>query len=107
MTKKEKIKMLELELEGKNQLIVNITNDNKKLSNQNVELNDTIADAKRVLKEFMKADEATPKDCKRGSWCKACEFNKSIRVPFGMFGYREEYFCGKEESCSNFVQREF
>lgn len=64
------------------------------------------------LKAFHAAEDGTPSDCKRGTWCKSCEFRKALHIPrkaiggFVMSGYDTVYFCGKGESCKNFVQKE-
>ena len=55
-------------------------------------------------------DILTPDDCKRGEWCKACEFVNVYHVPsLYTLGYEitatSIYTCGKGESCKNFVQK--
>lgn len=55
--------------------------------------------------EFARLHDATPSDCKRGTWCEACEFAKKYALHKGVWT-KEYYFCGKAESCSNFVQKE-
>lgn len=107
MTKKEKIKMLELELETNHRIIDELKRDKRELTDIATDHNNAIADLKAALRKFEVLNNATPENCKRGEWCKACEFAKEIRVPVGSFGYKTEYFCGKNEACSNFVQKEF
>lgn len=48
--------------------------------------------------------DATPPDCKRGSWCEACAFAKKASASFGLSSH-DIYFCGKGEVCPNFIQR--
>ena len=52
--------------------------------------------------------DMTPSDCKRGEWCKACEFGRIFCVERG-WPYRhytaEIVLCGKGEACRNFVER--
>ena len=66
-----------------------------------------ISKLKNSLIAFKAADYGTPADCHRGSWCGACEFSKEFIIPgHGFIGNRTVCFCGKGESCSNFVQKE-
>lgn len=58
------------------------------------------------MRAFFAAEDGTPDDCKRGEWCKACEFHKALHIPHGHWGYDTVYFCGKGDSCPNFVQKE-
>lgn len=61
------------------------------------------------LDNITKMKDSTPEDCKRGEWCKACEFSRIYfsRVYHGGAVWRScpTYMCGKGESCKNFVQR--
>lgn len=64
-----------------------------------------LKEAREIIERYRVLDDAAPVDCKRGPWCKACEFVKPMRTYHGMIS-REDYFCGKAESCKNFVQKE-
>lgn len=59
----------------------------------------------------MKVDlDNTPKDCKSGPWCRACEFRKCYRVysdyiiPGCERAIELLYVCGKGNACENFVE---
>lgn len=75
------------------------------LTNQNILLLQTI-------NEFRKLNDAMPPDCKRGPWCKACEFVKEVKVFRPLEPGKPAcivetlHVCGKGESCNNFVQKE-
>lgn len=73
----------------------------KELTNTEKKLEET----RQIINQYRTLDDATPSDCKRGSWCKGCEFVKTIFERNGRI-YSETYFCGKAESCKNFVQKE-
>ena len=98
-TKKQQIKELQAQLEQKE-------HNNSILAKDLNAKNERIAELEKKLVEYFKLNDATPSDCKRGSWCAACEFAKSIGIRQG-FGYTETYMCGKANSCQNFVQKEF
>lgn len=67
----------------------------------------TISNLNSNLRSFKAVNDGTPEDCKRGSWCGACEFAKEVVIPGKSFlGNTHVTFCGKGESCSNFVQKE-
>lgn len=73
-----------------------LTNTEKKLE-----------EAREIIDQYRCLDDATPSDCKRGEWCKGCGFNKEIISRDRIWGGTKiSYFCGKAESCSNFVQKE-
>lgn len=80
-----------------------ISEKNKRIE----ELEAEVARLEDRLKSFFAAEDGTPEDCKRGRWCQSCEFNKALHIP-GMYwgSYDTVYFCGKGESCQNFVQKE-
>ena len=63
-----------------------------------------LKEARKIIDQYRTLSDATPADCKRGSWCKACEFVKPMRTYTGLV-FREDYFCGKAGACSNFVQK--
>ena len=98
-TKKKQIEELKIQLEQKEY------NFRELLKDINIK-NKRIQELEEKLTEYFRLDDATPSDCKRGSWCGACEFGKSIHVAKG-FSYIETFMCGKANSCNNFVQREF
>lgn len=60
----------------------------------------------QTLCDYTALRDATPDDCKRGEWCKACEFVKEFRVRCGPWRTHTIWACGKGESCPNFVQKE-
>lgn len=76
------------------------TRENDRLRSRLFVLEQQIADMEAVA-------NTTPPDCKRGSWCKACEFVRTYRVTGCYSGVIEPvYICGKGESCANFVPKE-
>ena len=91
-TKRKQIQELQAQLEQKEKVLNTKT--------------ERIAELEKKLVEYFKLNDATPSDCKRGSWCAACEFAKHIGIRKS-FGYVETFMCGKADSCQNFVQKEF
>ena len=75
------------------------------LKKQLAESEKTVDALDKKLEEFTRLSDGTPDDCKRGPWCGACEFSKVMHISYGRFGYQNVYFCGKGESCSNFIQK--
>ena len=74
----------------------------------------TDASYKALLAEFKelgRLKEFEPEGCKKGPWCKACEFVKTFTYydfTYSMIGsvpIATGYACGKGESCVNFVQK--
>lgn len=67
-----------------------------------------------ALKEMSKAQVTQPSDCKRGSYCRACEFGKPYYTYKSNRYYAElmggditgtYYMCGKGQACPCFVQK--
>lgn len=56
------------------------------------------------LEEFITREDGTPEDCKRGTWCGACEFSRSYHIGHG-YDRRVFYFCDKGNACPNFVEK--
>lgn len=76
------------------------------------ELERTDASYKALLAEFKelgRLKEFEPEGCKKGPWCKACEFVKEFthyeHFMTGSVPIATGYVCGKGESCVNFVQK--
>ena len=108
MTKKAKIKALEHEnqaLKGQAEALIE---NGKKLIDTIAECDEKINSLKSLVKKYENLNDGVPEDCKRGEWCKACEFGKPINVsdgPCGCISIRTVYFCGKGEACQHFVQK--
>lgn len=58
------------------------------------------------VREYRTLRDDTPIDCKRGTWCKGCEFGKQVLYRDGRFDMAVDYFCGRGEACPNFVQKQ-
>ena len=103
--KAKEIKRLKQDCDKRDFIINSLQEDIKDLQRDYTELNDKLAEAKQIIEKYRALDDATPSDCKRGSWCKGCEFNKEI-IEYDLYGRHQlSCFCGKVESCSNFVQK--
>lgn len=92
LTKSQKIKELEAQLEKKDRKIAN--------------LEDQVSGYQMKFEAIEESLKATPKDCKWGEYCRGCSFADSYfyRDRFG--DLRQIYFCGKQNSCQNFMQKE-
>lgn len=66
-------------------------------------LEGTVNSYDRKFEKIADLKDSTPADCKRGPWCKTCQF---VRPFFNPLGGPTIYVCGKSESCSNYVQKE-
>ena len=70
-------------------------------------LESDVATLKYKLSEIQQYVNTTPPDCKRGEWCRACEFCKSVYVStYSRYLDDTIYICGKGESCKHFVSKE-
>jgi hypothetical protein len=100
----KKIRVLESQIKEKDELLKSLEKYNAVLNDELQTKKIELARAEVKVKEYTTLNDATPEDCKRGPWCKACGFNKELVEYRGRF--RDSvYFCGKAESCSNFVQK--
>lgn len=103
-SKRKIIKELKAELEEKESIIAPLQANCIKRDEELVEAKREIERLKTRLEDYIGLDDATPSDCKRGKWCAGCEFAKMVFAADG-FVVKEVYFCGKGESCQNFVKR--
>ena len=56
------------------------------------------------LKDLMKN---APEDCKMGPWCQGCQYAKEyVRYLGHNHGSVDAVYCGKNEACQHFAQRE-
>lgn len=101
----EEIRLLKLEVSEREAVIDKLRELTKEKDDKLVEMETQLYEARQIIEKYRCLDEATPKDCKRGSYCQACSFNKEITVR-DRYGTRVTYFCSKAESCKNFVQKE-
>lgn len=63
----------------------------------------------KIRKALFKAIELKqniPEDCKLGPWCKGCMYVKRHTYSIGHFEKAKLVYCGKEEACKYFVQKE-
>lgn len=104
-SKQKIIKELKKELADKeaqiSELQVSLLKKEDELTNTQKELLFT----QQQRDKYKALDDATPSDCTRGTWCAACEFAKEYDIYHGRI-HEIVHFCGKAESCSNFVQKE-
>ena len=64
-------------------------------------------DLKRAYEDIDKLcaiNSHTPSDCKTGEWCRACAFVKEYKFVPRYGSVVIKYYCGKAESCNNFVE---
>lgn len=98
MFNRKKIEKLEAEKEKLKQEIGHLQREKKELENDNAELREKLDSIKDKL-------YSTPKDCKLGRYCQACEFGK-LYVIHGGWSYETIHVCGRDEACPNFVAKE-
>lgn len=84
--------------------VAELEKKNEQLKNDICELRSERDHLKLKLSTAVTLHESTPEDCKRGKWCEACEFAKEFHYSSGWVN-RTGYFCGKGESCNNFIQK--
>lgn len=58
-----------------------------------------------LLEELLEVKAALPTDCTPGPYCKACEFSKVYGYNY-YHNWNIGHFCGKGQSCKNFIQKE-
>lgn len=90
--------------------ILELEKELKKRDSQISKMDSCLKDYIRKFEMMQNISSNTPDDCKRGEWCKACEFANVYHVPsLYMLDYELTttpiYICGKGESCKNFVQK--
>lgn len=61
---------------------------------------------RKALFEVVKLKQNLPEDCKRGPWCLGCTFVKKYTSHIDRFETMELSYCGKEEACEHFIQKE-
>lgn len=104
----EEVRLLKLEVSQREALIEKLQANYLRIDQEKTELEKALEEARKIINEYVVLGEATPSDCKRGEWCRGCEFSKPVTHSAGIFGgIQHTYFCGKAESCKNFVQKEF
>ena len=105
----KKRKAYEEEIDRLRSVINDYNNEKYELMCDIRTLTANINELEKALLRFTELEDATPEDCKRGEWCKACEFAvcRLVRVQHPNFAtrYHTVYMCGKGESCQHFVQR--
>ena len=55
------------------------------------------------LKKSTEINDSVPEDCKVGPWCKKCIFVKGYST-IVLGNVVNKTYCGKAETCSNFIQ---
>ena len=61
---------------------------------------------RKALFKVVELKQNIPEDCKLGPWCKGCMYVKRHTYSVDCFETAELVYCGKEEACKHFVQRE-
>lgn len=90
---KEELELLNAQLRKKNEYI---ERQDKWIARLNSEI-DTLTQLR----------DGTPEDCKRGTWCKSCQFNKTHFVKKQGYQYPNTgYFCGRGDACKHYVLKE-
>lgn len=92
---------------------------NKALEQKLTNTEEVLNSCYHALEEMSKAQATQPSDCKRGSYCRSCEFGKpyyTYNYPYKNNVYYAElmggdikgtyYMCGKGQACPCFVQKE-
>ena len=92
LTKSQKIKELEAQLEKKDRKIRS--------------LEDQVAAYQMKFEDIQKAEKAIPTDCKPGEYCKACIFSSTYMFRNRWGDLDRVHFCTKAKSCENFAQKE-
>lgn len=100
------IKNLQERIELRDLQIKNLVKELAEAKDKLAETEKALRETHKIISEYTILGDATPADCKRGEWCRGCEFAKHITFRSIFGGLQETYFCGKAESCSNFVQKE-
>ena len=63
--------------------------------------------AENKLEQLSHIVDNRPSDCVMGKYCEGCAFVKTFHYTIGAHrDYTWGYYCGKGESCKNFVQKE-
>lgn len=74
--------------------------------NKNDELLRKYKKMHKALFKVVELKQNIPDDCKLGPWCKCCMYVKRHTYSIDRFETAELVYCGKEEACKHFVQRE-
>lgn len=85
-------------------------NKNKKIIAEQKSTISQLESELNILKAKVEAmdclDSHIPKDCKKGIYCRSCEFSRAFHIP-NMYGRFDQmvYLCNKGDICKNFVER--
>lgn len=86
----------------------------RKLTRRRNELERNLMDARdradlaeKRLAAMNEVIETVPEDCKPGKYCEGCMFAKQYIIRYWPRTSRYEFglYCGKSESCKNFIQK--
>lgn len=92
-----------------------LRHNNRELELEKDRLINKLATLQTKFEQMGELKDSEPPDCKRGPWCKACEFVETYHyneyIPGGHWSpgfttLRTAYMCTKGESCKHFVQKE-
>lgn len=72
------------------------------------ELSKNVDRYRKIIGELTEIKSSTPEGCKMGDYCRGCVHVKSyVRYASGLYGdVAATYYCGKAETCKNFIQKE-
>lgn len=66
-----------------------------------------IGQMSRIIKDLTEVRNEVPDDCSFGPWCQGCVYVKNYYKYLGArYGAIDTIYCGKEDACKNFIQRE-
>lgn len=98
------------QIERKDARIHDLEMKNRRLEDLIDSLRGEIRKTDGELCDAIKTVSATPPDCTRGEWCRACTFEKA-HIVRRHDGYNARLdvirYCGKAMACQNFVQKPF
>ena len=81
-----------------------------RLKGENTDLKNCLDDTENAMKNIISVKKTVPEDCIQGEYCRSCEFVKTFLhynyIPNVRKSIIKGYFCGKGESCKNFIQKE-
>jgi hypothetical protein len=98
MFNRKKIEKLEAEKEKLKQEIGHLQREKEILEEGNAALREKLD----AIKESI---YTTPKNCKLGRYCQACEFSRAFVIHHGFLA-ETIYVCRRDEICQNFVAKE-
>ena len=87
--------------------VENLEQENVRLKFRLSEMESRAIRAENSLAKFMEIRDSIPADCIEGTYCRGCAFVKEYYYngAFHRGPVITGYYCGKGESCKNFIQK--